>query len=312
MLQAPDSLGTEVLVKRRVSRTAAAVSALLVSSVLLVPAPADAQFGRVARPRAAVVVRPAIVLRSRPTVFIGGYYYPPLYRTGVYYGGYRGYYGGYRGSYGASYYQWPPYYGGFYDLSGSARLQVTPRETEVFIDGYYAGTVDDFDGFLQRLRLEPGEHEVELYLPGHRSFSQRIYLQPGRTFNIRHAMEPIGAGEAAPARPVGSPLPAPGTRGPGPDPRNPRTGTPPTDPRAPNPGTRDFGQLALRVQPGDADILIDGERWEGGAGEERLVVQLGAGMHRLEIRKDGYRSYFTDLTIRGGDTTTLNVALTPR
>jgi len=290
-------------VQRRVSPTAAVITVLLVSSVLLVPAPAGAQFGRVARPRASVVVRPAFVVRSRPTVFVGGYYYPPLYRAGLYYGGYRGYYG-------ASYYQWPYYGGGFYDLSGAARLQVTPRQTEVFIDGYFAGTVDDFDGFLQRLRLEPGEHEIELYLAGYRSFSQRIYLQPGRTFNIRHAMEPLGPGEAAPARPVGAPLPAPGTRGPGPDPRSPRAEARPTDPRAPNPGPRDFGQLALRVQPGDADILIDGERWEGGASEERLVVQLGAGMHRLEIRKDGYRSYFTDVTIRGGDTTTLNVALT--
>jgi hypothetical protein len=64
------------------------------------------------------------------------------------------------------------------------------------------------------------------------------------------------------------------------------------------------------VQPGDADVLIDGERWEGGTSADRLVVQLGAGMHRVELRKDGYRSYFTDITIRGNDTTTLNVALT--
>jgi hypothetical protein len=66
----------------------------------------------------------------------------------------------------------------------------------------------------------------------------------------------------------------------------------------------------LRVQPADAEVLIDGEKWEGGATDERLVVQLGAGMHRLEIRKDGYRTYFTDITIRGNATTALNVALT--
>jgi hypothetical protein len=289
-------------VKLRVFLITTAV--VVASSVLLVPASADAQFRRVARPRVAVVVRPSIVTRPRATVFVGGYYYPSLYRPSLYYGGYRGYYG-------ASYYQYPPYYGGgYYDVSGAARLQVTPRQTEVFIDGYYAGTVDDFDGFLQRLRIEPGEHEVELYLPGYRSFFQRIYLQPGRTFSIRHAMEPLGPGDPAPLRPVGGPLPAPGARGPGPGQRDPRAGIPPTDPRTPNPGSRDFGQLSLRVQPGDADILIDGERWEGGASAERLVVQLGAGMHRVEIRKDGYRSYFTDITIRGNDTTTLNVALT--
>ena len=31
----------------------------------------------------------------------------------------------------------------FYDDESSLRLQVTPRETEVFVDGYFAGTVDD-------------------------------------------------------------------------------------------------------------------------------------------------------------------------
>jgi hypothetical protein len=64
------------------------------------------------------------------------------------------------------------------------------------------------------------------------------------------------------------------------------------------------------VQPGDAEVLIDGERWEGALENERLVVQLGAGTHRLEIRKEGYRSYFTDIPVRGGETRTLNVALT--
>jgi hypothetical protein len=64
------------------------------------------------------------------------------------------------------------------------------------------------------------------------------------------------------------------------------------------------------VQPTDAEVLIDGERWEGTLDSERLNVQLGAAIHRLEIRRDGYRSYFTDVTIRNGDTLTLNVALT--
>jgi hypothetical protein len=121
-------------------------------------------------------------------------------------------------------------------------------------------------------------------------------------------MEPLAAGEAPPARPAGAPLPGPGPQGPGPGTRGPGPG--PNEPRVPNPGSRDFGQLSLRVQPGDAEVLIDGERWEGALENERLVVQLGAGMHRLEIRKAGYRSYFTDVTLRGGDTTTLNVALT--
>ena len=208
---------------------------------------------------------------------------------------------------------WPPYYGaGFYDMSAAARLQVTPRQTEVFVDGYYAGTVDDFDGFMQRLRLEPGEHDLELYLAGYQTFAQRIYLQPGRTFSVKHVMQPLAAGQAAPIRPQGAPPPPPGTSVPGS-----RAPYPGGRPQRPDPRDRGadaraagFGQLALRVQPADAEVLIDGERWDGGATDQRLLVQLAAGTHRLEIRKDGYRTYFSDITIRGNDTTALNVAMT--
>lgn len=286
-----------------------ATAVAIAATVLLVPASADAQV-RVARPRVPVGVRPAIVVRPRATVFVGGYYYPSFSRSRLYYTGYRGYYG-------ASYYQRPYYGAGFYDLGAAARLQVAPRQTEVFVDGYYAGTVDDFDGFLQRLHLEAGEHDLELYLPGYQTFAQRIYLQPGRTFTIKHAMVPLGPGEAPPLRPAGAPLPAAGSAAPAgsavPSRRGPSTGprTAGPDPRSgPDARAAGFGELALRVQPADADVLIDGERWEGGATDERLVVQLGAGTHRLEIRKDGYRTYFTDITVRDNGTTALNVALT--
>ena len=71
-----------------------------------------------------------------------------------------------------------------------------------------------------------------------------------------------------------------------------------------------FGSLSLRVQPADAQVLIDGEVWEGSLDGERLVIQLGAGTHHVEIRKDGYRNYMTDIPIGNGQVRTLNVALT--
>jgi hypothetical protein len=309
------------------------VRSLLVAAVAFAaaatafPLHAEAQ-RRVAVPRRPGVVRPSVVVRpvvvrARPTVFVGGFYYPTLYRASLSYG-YGGYYryGGYYGPYFGAwpYYQWPPYYGySRYDLSGSVRTQVEPRQTEVFIDGYYAGTVDDYDGVFQRLHIEPGDHEIALYLPGHRPHQQRVYVQPGRTFTIRHTMEPLAPGEAEPVRPAGAPLPPPGAPYPGPDPRDPNA-TPPErigDPRRPEPQVRTgspaaqgFGQLSLRVQPADAEVFIDGEKWEGALQSERLEVQLGTGVHRLEIRRDGYRTYFTDITIANGQTRTVNVALT--
>ena len=183
-------------------------------------------------------------------------------------------------------YGWyPPYaYGPGYIDGSSLRLQVTPRDTEVFIDDYYAGTVDDFDGFFQRLRLEPGEHEVTLYLPGHRTAKQMVYLQPGRTLRVRHTMEPLPAGASPDARPIA--------------PSHPRTVAP-----------SNVGEIAIRVQPAGADILIDGERWEGPDPAEQLVVQVTAGTHRIEIRRDGYRTYSSDVDVRGGETETLNISL---
>jgi hypothetical protein len=203
---------------------------------------------------------------------------------------------------------------------GSVRVEVKPRNAEVFVDGYFAGTVDDFDGVFQRLHIEPGEHEIVIYLEGHRSFSQRFYLQPGKSFNIRHTMEPLGAGEAAPPRPQSAPLQGRGAGAPYDD-----RGPAPPDARGPGAGRgagvgrgrqggpaapEGFGSLSLRVQPADAQVLIDGELWQGSPESERLVIQLGAGTHHIEIRKDGYRSYLTDIPIGNGQVRTLNVALT--
>ena len=70
-----------------------------------------------------------------------------------------------------------------------------------------------------------------------------------------------------------------------------------------------FGTLALRVQPADADILIDGERWTPAALGERLLVQVSEGRHHVEIQKAGYRSFSTDITVQRGEATPLNVSL---
>ncbi len=103
----------------------------------------------------------------------------------------------------------PGAYGAVYDRGASLRVQVMPRDTEVFVNGYYAGIVDDFDGTFQRLHLPPGEHDIQLYTPGHRLVERKIFLQPGGTFRIRHTMEPLHPGEATPARPSGRPATTP-------------------------------------------------------------------------------------------------------
>jgi PEGA domain len=240
----------------------------------------------------------------RSVVVVGGPYYSPYYYYRPYY--YGGFYGAYYSPFfWSAYGQYPypyPYYGPWaYDNTGSARLQVTPRNTRVYVDGYFVGLVDDFDGNLQRLNVEAGEHEIQLHLDGHRTFTQKVLLVRGRTLKIVHVMQPLGPGEAP--QPV--PTPDESLRAqPYKDPQ-PRQGPPP------RPGQQaQFGSLLLRVRPADAEILVDGESWDAPQGEEQFVIELGEGPHRIEVRKNGFQTYSTTVRVRRGETVRLNVSLT--
>jgi hypothetical protein len=277
--------------------------AMTISAVLL-PAEASAQRRVVRRaPRSVVYVA------ARPYRPI---YYRPFYGYG--FGGYPGWYSGWYG--------WPPYgyygqpypypYGGYYrDYGSEARIQVQPRHAEVFIDGYFVGTVDDFDGWSQRLRVEPGEHELEIYLSGYKTFRQPVLFRPGASLKIEHVMQPLAPGEQPEPRPTASPSttsspsrPAAGAeQGRDPYPQ-PRRGTPPPS----TVESREYGAIAVRVQPMDAEVIVDGERWESPQAGD-LTLQLSDGPHRLEIRKEGFRTYTAEIRVRRGETTSLNVSL---
>ena len=73
-----------------------------------------------------------------------------------------------------------------------------------------------------------------------------------------------------------------------------------------------FGSVSIRVQPSDADVIIDGERWNAPATQARLVVQLSEGRHHVDVRKDGFEQYSSDVQVRRGETLNLNVSLLKR
>jgi hypothetical protein len=259
---------------------------LLVAGVAgsaLVPGEASAQ-RRSARPRS---VRSVVV-----PVYASPFYYRPYYASPFFFSGYWGW--------GPWYpYGYPSlYYGAPYDYTSTARLLVKPEEAEVYVDGYMAGTVDDFDGVFQGLRLRPGGHDIELYLDGHRTFRQKIYLSPGSTHKIRHTMVPLQPGEQAEPKPVPT---KPPTSDPRPRGYDRSEGTPE--------GERDVGTLAIRVQPAGAEVLIDGERWLLPEGEDRLEVQVAEGGHLIEVRKAGYRTFSSRARVEAGKTSRLNVSL---
>lgn len=70
-------------------------------------------------------------------------------------------------------------------LYGGVRLDVTPPDAAVYVDGYYAGIVDDFDGAWQQVALEPGPHRFEIVAPGFETITFEVNVRPHETVRYR-------------------------------------------------------------------------------------------------------------------------------
>ena len=238
--------------------------------------------------------------RGRQTVVVrGGRYYSPYY-----YG--RGYGYGYP-YYGVGYYG---YYGGSYSYTGSVRLKVKPRDAEVLVDGYYVGTVDDFDGTFQSLKLEPGPASIEVRAQGFESLRLDVMVLADRKITYEENMR---AGDPGPApqptrRPptgggdleVGEDRPVPRDRDAEPGPPAGDDGLPPV-----------FGGVRLRVEPRDAQVFVEGyfvgtvDDFDSGQG-----LPLESGPQSIEIRADGYESLQIKVWILPDETITYEDELT--
>jgi hypothetical protein len=138
------------------------------------------------------------VYSSRHRVYNNYYYYYPR----------RWYPYGY-GAFGLGYFYYDPYtwysydpyyrphayyrygtYDSYYYATGELRLQVRPHQAEVYVDGYFAGHVDDFDGMFQGLRLEEGGHTIEIVAPGFEPLVFDVRILPGRKTTYRGELRP--------------------------------------------------------------------------------------------------------------------------
>ena len=118
--------------------------------------------------RGSIHVRPSFLPSHRHGYFwSGGYYYPRYYFA----------------------YEANP-------ARASLRIQANPSQAEVYVDGYYAGIVDDFDGVFQRLHVTPGTHEITLRLDGFLTWSAEIYASPHSTVKVHHDLVAGVAAEA--------------------------------------------------------------------------------------------------------------------
>lgn len=266
-----------------------------------------------------------------PWYYPSSYYYGPYWGSyyygywpyGAYYGGYAyGSGGGGGGGGGEAYYQSG---GGSYEPA-SVRVLVDPDDSKVYVDGYYAGKVDQFDGMFQRLHLQRGRHEILIRKDGYQGQRFLVFSYPGAEIKIESTLSK-GSGEA-PLKDLtgGRAGEGPETRpGMGPETRPsmddddappsdwPEDGARSTEPRHESmstgraPAGERLGEVRLNVRPGDATIYVDGE-FRGTARESSTLV-LPAGSHRVEVVRPGFRTATREVDVRAGETRSVEVDL---
>lgn len=156
-------------------------------------------------------------------LFRGGYYNPYFYDPYGFYGyygyggNYYGYYNPYYSPYGFGGYGLDPgfgymypndpfgfgYYGdpmdpygygegyGTYSTrayteqgQGALKLKVKPRNANVYVDGYFVGQVDQFDGIFKKLTLNGGSHKVEIKADGYETAEFDVLITAGKTLTF--------------------------------------------------------------------------------------------------------------------------------
>ena len=133
----------------------------------------------------------------------GGYGYPSYgYGYGYYPYSFGMGYGLYSGLGWNPYYGDPfdPYYGGVGGYSsgvyntreqGSLKLKVKPRTAKVYVDGYFVGLVDEFDGAFQKLALNGGRHKVEVRAEGFETAEFDVLITPDQTITFQGELKRI-------------------------------------------------------------------------------------------------------------------------
>lgn len=272
-----------------------------------------------------------------------GYYYSPFYRPyfspyyypygfGLGFGHGYGYGYGYGSGYGYGY--GSPRYGGYsYRGYGEVRTEVKPKEAKVYVDGDYVGGVDDFDGWWQRMQLEPGRHRIVFRAPGYKPYAVTLRALPGQDYHIKQQLQPgddtipdsdMRLQDRDYDQDYGSRNRTYRDRDyndqyrdrtykrdrnreydRNENDRNEEYDTDQDRYESDNPNEDqsqgDKHAIMLQVQPTDATIYVDGNYYGtadvNASGEVQIL--LPAGVHRFEIVRPGYESYSKEIHVNG-------------
>lgn len=242
--------------------------------------------------------------------YFGLGYWGPSYSFGLGYWGLP-YYSYYYSPYYPYYTPYSPVvvYG---DPQGALDLNIKPKTTEVFVDGYFVGTTGDFDGWPRYLWLSDDVHEIILYLEGYETVVREVSVRAGEVIDMRFRM---ASGPSTPPEEI--------TRfGSAPSPAGAYASTaPPSAAPAPAPSgppaeldlRTEAGRVQLRISPGEASVYVDG-RFVGIAGELAAVrdgLLMDPGEHTLQVFHPGHESVERPFVVEAGETIELKVELRP-
>jgi len=78
--------------------------------------------------------------------------------------------------------------------NGYLHLQMHPVTAEVYVDGYFMGSVDDFRRIIPGRSLEAGAHRVEVRAPGYETKAFDVLIPPSETVSYRSDLNATPSG----------------------------------------------------------------------------------------------------------------------
>jgi hypothetical protein len=87
----------------------------------------------------------------------------------------------------------------FSTVTSEVKLKVTPERAAVFVDGNFAGYVQQFSGIGRGMLVSPGPHRIKIALAGFQEFDTDVNLLPKQKMTIKTDLVAGSITQAPPA-----------------------------------------------------------------------------------------------------------------
>ena len=87
----------------------------------------------------------------------------------------------------------------FSAVTSEVKLKVTPERAAVFVDGNFAGYVQQFSGMGRGMLVSPGAHHIKIALAGYQEFDTDVNLLPKQKVTIKTDLVAGSITQAPPA-----------------------------------------------------------------------------------------------------------------